>query len=260
MTIVFILAAILFVLMTLINRKRGVKAFVSLIVNFFLIVGAVWLITNGINAVLVALIFSLGASAFILFFINGFNSKTKISYFGVVVTLFLISFLVVFIGYAGHLLGFGMHLNDMYYRYEPNVAINFTPVAIAVVLIGLTGAITDTALDIVTSLHEVSENNKGLSFGELVRSGNNMGKDILGTMVNTLFFVFLGEIMAFFLAFIRNGYTFAEIINEPVFLQEITQLTVGCLGCVIIIPATILIQSYIYSKGRPQWVLRSKTK
>ncbi|MBQ1251349.1 MAG: hypothetical protein IIY02_00375, partial [Firmicutes bacterium] len=43
-------------------------------------------------------------------------------------------------------------------------------------------------------------------------------------------------------------------------LQEITQLTVGCLGCVIIIPATILIQSYIYSKGRPEWVLRSKTK
>ncbi|MBQ6810510.1 MAG: YibE/F family protein, partial [Firmicutes bacterium] len=169
-------------------------------------------------------------------------------------------FLVVFIGYAGHLLGFGMHLNDMYYRYEPNVAINFTPVAIAVVLIGLPGAITDTALDIATSLHEVSENNKGLSFGELVRSGNNMGKDILGTIVNTLFFVFLGEIMAFFLAFIRNGYTFAEIINEPVFLQEITQLTVGCLGCVIIIPAVILIQSYIYSKGRPQWVLRSKTK
>ena len=76
----------------------------------------------------------------------------------------------------GHLSGFGMHLNDMYYRYEPNVSINFTPVAIAVILIGLTGAITDTALDIATSLHEVHENNKHLSFKELIHSGNHMGQ------------------------------------------------------------------------------------
>ena len=74
MTIVFILTAILFVLMALINRKRGIKAFVSLVVNFFLIVAAVWLITKGVNAILVALVFSLGASAFILFFINGIKS------------------------------------------------------------------------------------------------------------------------------------------------------------------------------------------
>lgn len=260
MIIILTLAAILLVLLTAINRLRGLKAFVSLFVNFFLIVGAVWCITKGINAIFIALVFSLGASAFILFFINGFNAKTKISYLGVAVTLFVIGFLVLFIGYAGHLTGFGMHLNDMYYRFEPNVAINFTPVAIAVVLIGLTGAITDTALDIATSLHEVHENNKHLSFKELVQSGNNMGKDILGTMVNTLFFVFLGEVMAFLLAFLRNGYTFAEIINEPVFLQEITQLMVGCLGCVIIIPATILIQSYIYAKGRPGWILNRKTQ
>lgn len=251
MIIIATLAGILLVLLAAINRLRGVKAFVSLFVNFSMIIAAVWLITRGWNAVFVALVFSLGASAFILFYINGFNSKTQISYLGVIVTLFLISFLVIFIGHAGHLSGFGMHLNDMYYRYEPNVAVNFTPVAIAVVLIGLTGAITDTALDIATSLHEVYENNKHLSFSELVQSGNHMGKDILGTMVNTLFFVFLGEITAFLLAFIRNGYRFAEIINEPIFLQEISQLTVGCLGCVLIIPITILIQSYLYSKGIP---------
>lgn len=248
MTIIITLAGILLVLLTAINRIRGLKTFFSLFVNFFLIVAAVWLITKGWNAILVAYIFSLVTSGFILFFINGINSKTKISYFAVALTLFIIGILILYIGYAGHLTGFGMHLNDMYYRYEPNVAINFTPIAIAVVLIGLTGAITDTALDIATSLHEVHINNKHLSFKELIYSGNHMGKDILGTMVNTLFFVFLGEIMAFILAFQRNGYSFSEIINEPFFLQETAQLMVGCLGCILIIPITIVLQSYIYTK------------
>lgn len=248
MTIIVTLAGILFVLLAIINQGRGVKAFLSLFVNFFMIVAAVWLITKGWNAILIAFIFSMVTSGFILFFINGINSKTKISYYAVAVTLLLVGILILYVGYAGHLSGFGMHLNDMYYRYEPNVSINFTPVAIAVILIGLTGAITDTALDIATSLHEVHENNKHLSFKELIHSGNHMGKDILGTMINTLFFVFLGEIMAFILAFQRNGYSFSEIINEPFFLQETAQLMVGCLGCILIIPITILLQSYIYTK------------
>ena len=59
MTIIVTLAGILFVLLAIINRGRGVKAFLSLFVNFFMIVAAVWLITKGWNAILIAFIFSM---------------------------------------------------------------------------------------------------------------------------------------------------------------------------------------------------------
>lgn len=252
MIIITILAAILFVLLVLINRKRGLKAFFSLFVNFMMIVLSVYLMSIGVNPILIALVFSIGASAFILFFINGINSKTKIAYFSVVLVLLLISLFIFYIGSEGRLTGFGLRFTDMYYVYRPNISINFIHVAIAVILIGLTGAITDTALDISTSLHEVYQNNPHLSFGELVQSGNNMGSDILGTMVNTLFFVFIGEFVAFLLVYLRYEQSFGVIINDPLFLQEVGQFLIGNLGCILVIPATILIQSYLYTKGMPK--------
>ena len=252
MKIIVILAAILFALLVLINRKRGVKAFFSLFVNFTLIVLSVRLIDAGINPIFIALVFSTAAAAFILFFINGVNDKTRIAYFSVVLVLLLISLFIVFIGYQGRLTGFGLRFTDMYYIYRPNLSVNFVQVAVAVILISLTGAITDTALDISTSLHEVYRNNPHLSFEELVRSGRNMGSDILGTMVNRLFFVFIGDFLGFILVYLRYGQSFGVIINDPLFLQEISQFLIGNLGCVLVIPATILVQSFIYSRKEPR--------
>ena len=260
MSIIIILAAILFGLLVLINRKRGLKAFFSLFVNFMMIVLSVYLICIGVNPILIALLFSVGASAFILFFINGINSKTKIAYLSVVLVLLLISLFIIYIGTAGRLTGFGLRYTDMYYVYRPNLSINFVYVAVAVILISLTGAITDTALDISTSLHEVYLNNPHLSFRELVRSGGNMGSDILGTMVNTLFFVFIGEFVGFLLVYLRYRQSFGVIINDPLFLQEIGQFLIGNLGCILVIPATILIQSYLYSRGMPKDLRKIKNR
>lgn len=247
MTIILVLSIILFLLLALINKKRGVKAFFSLFVNFFAIVLAVALICKGLNPIVIALVFSLGASAFILFFINGLNYKTKIAYLAIAVVLLVITALIVFIGYQGSIDGFGLRFNDIFYLYSPDIAIRFVDVAIAVILIGLTGAITDTALDIATSLHEVYENNRNLAFLELVKSGQNMGADILGTMVNTLFFVFAGEFMAFLIVYLNYHQSFSVIVNDQLFLQEVSQLLIGNLGCILIIPVTIFLQSYIYT-------------
>lgn len=256
--IILILSTILFLLLAIINKKRGIKAFFSLFVNFIIVVLAVKLICAGLNPIITAFVFSLGASAFILFFINGVNSKTKIAYLAIVVVLLVITALIIFIGYQGRINGFGLKFNDIFYLYSPDIPIRFVDVAITVILVSLTGAITDTALDISTSLHEVYENNRGLSFMEMVKSGQNMGSDILGTMVNTLFFVFAGEFMAFLIVYTNYHQSFAVIINDQLFLQEIGQLLIGNLGCILIIPATIFLQSYIYTKGNTPLFLKIK--
>lgn len=258
MIIIIILATILFLLLAVINKKRGIKAFFSLFINFSLIVLAVKAVCGGMNPIVVALVLSLGASAFILFFINGVNNKTKIAYLAIVVVLLAITALIIFISHQGRINGFGLKFNDIFYLYSPDIPIRFVDVAITVILVSLTGAITDTALDISTSLHEVYENNRHLSFLEMVKSGQNMGADILGTMVNTLFFVFLGEFMAFLIVYVNYRQSFSVIINDQLFLQEVSQVLVGNLGCILIIPVTIFLQSYLYTKENPLPFLKIK--
>ena len=67
------------------------------------------------------------------------------------------------------------------------------------------------------------------------------------SMVNTLFFVFAGEFMAFLIVYLNYHQSFSVIVNDQLFLQEVSQLLIGNLGCILIIPVTIFLQSYIYT-------------
>jgi len=243
------LSVILFLLLAIFNRERGLKAFLSLFLNFFGVIIIVFLICLGFDPIILAFVFSLGASAFILFYINGISVKTKISYFSVIFVLALTSALIMFIGYRGSMNGFDALYKDEIFFVSPiEINVDYTHVAIAVVLMSFTGAITDIALDITTSLNEIYVNNSRLSFTELIISGWNIGTDVLGTMINTLFFVFIGEFMSFFILYYPKG--FGVIVNHKLFLQEISKLLIGNLGCMLIIPVTVLTQSYIYTARR----------
>lgn len=245
---IWVLSIILFILLASINKWRGIKSFFSLYINFFFVIVAVLLICWGFNPIVIALLFSIGTSAFVLFFINGLNLKTKIAFLSVIIVILLTSLLIIFIGYKGNIHGFVLEHEEILYVYSHNIHINYRQVAVAVIIISLTGAITDTALDITTSLNEVHENNRHLSFLELIKSGKNIGSDLLGTMTNTLFFVFIGEFMGFFILY--SSHSFATIINNKLFIQEISKLLIGSLGCVLIIPITIFIQSYLYKNNK----------
>jgi len=230
----------------LINRMRGFKAFCTLFINFAVLAVAVYLMCWGVNPVAVALVFSLGASAFILFFLNGVNRKTVAAYVSVVVVLALTAAFIIFIGTRGKLGGFEIAYEEIILVYSPDIAVNYMHVAIAVVLMSLTGAVTDTALDITTSLNEVYENNRGMGFAELLQSGRRIGGDILGTMINTLLFVFFGEFMGFFILYDFPGFN----INGTMLFQELAKLLAGNIGCVLIIPVAIVIQSWWYGRRR----------
>jgi len=243
------LSVILFVLLAAISKWKGVVAFLSLYINYILIVVAVILICLFANPVVMALLLSLGASALILFFINGVNTKTKVAYVSIIVVLAITAFLISWVGNSSDIGGFdAQYEEDVFFMCPTNIYINFTQVAIALILISFTGAITDIALDITTALNEVHENNKEMSFAGLARSGLRIASDVLGTMINTLFFVFVAEFMGFFILYYNHG--FAEIINSNLFLQALSKLLIGNLGCVLIVPVTILIQSYIFTHRR----------
>ena len=252
MNMIIALSLILLLLLVLIGKTRGVKAFCSLFINYTLIVIMIRLICLGAHPVITAFLFSLGASAFILFFLNGVNIKTRAAYISVVFVMLINAFLMIFVVYRSGLNGFSPENGAIVYILGNDINVNYYHVEIAIILIALTGAVTDTALDIATSLNEVRENNQDLSFVELWKSGKRMGGDILGTMINTIFFVFLGEFIGFFVYrfSIMQNQNFQTIINSKYFNQEISRLLICNLGCTLIIPITIAVLIFGYSRRK----------
>ncbi|MBQ8998209.1 MAG: YibE/F family protein, partial [Clostridium sp.] len=107
------------------------------------------------------------------------------------------------------------------------------------------GAIMDTAMAITSSLFEFNEVNSDITIKELIKMGFSVGRDILGTTVNTLFFATIGETMMISILFMKNNYTLESVINSKEFYQNLFSLAISNIGCLLIIPISIFICTYV---------------
>ena len=102
----------------------------------------------------------------------------------------------------------GKHANIQGFAYESieeigvfdfNINYNMTDVIIGMFLLCTIGTIIDTSISISSALYDVKENNKKIKQDELFKSGMNIGKDILATTINTIYFAFIGGFIGFFI-------------------------------------------------------------
>ena len=240
-----ILAVILFLLMLYIDKKRGLKLFVSLGMNFVILMVIFYLVALGLNAIVCSLIGCFVISCVILLFVNGDNIKTMSSIKAIAIVLLILSVLIFGMAYVSRIAGFGYESYEEINMFSYDVKIDFTDIAIAMILISLIGATVDSSIAISSALYEVYENNKELSQKELFMSGMNIGKDILCTTTNTLMFAFLGDFMTLLIWFYKCHYSFLEIINAKTFVAEMIRILFSAIGCVIVIPVT----AYITTKA-----------
>ena len=61
------------------------------------------------------------------------------------------------------------------------------------IIISSLGAVMDVAMSISSALSELKAVNPEMTLGELWKSGRNIGRDMVGTMTNTLILAFLGS-------------------------------------------------------------------
>ncbi len=239
-----ILLLIIFLLLIYVSGKHGIKLFVSLCINFIILITSFYIIVLGIDARFISLLSCFIIGKIVLHFLNGDNIKTNSSMKAIVIVLILLVLSIYLIVIKGKLGGFSEEAFEEINMFEYEVGINFSNVTIAMVLMSLIGAIVDSSIAISSALYEVFVNNKKLNQKELFNSGLNIGKDILCTTINTLLFAFLGEFMTLIILYKTSSYSFLDIINSKIFVSEITKILFSAIGCIIIIPTT----SYITSK------------
>lgn len=242
------LIILLFLLMIYIDIKRGIKLFLSIIFNFIILMIIFYLIALGLNPIICSLIGCFIISYIILYYVNEKNIKTESSLKSVIIVLIILSFLIFFVTKISRIAGFGYESYEEINMFSYDVKIDFTNIAISMILISLIGATVDSSIAISSALYEVYDNNKNLSKKELFLSGMNIGRDILCTTNNTLMFAFLGEFMTLLIWFYKGDYSFLEIVNAKTFVSEMIKILFSALGCIIVIPITAYITTETLKK------------
>lgn len=128
---------------------------------------------------------------------------------------------------------------------SPDVGINMAKIAIAMIITGLIGAAMDASISVSSAVYEVNKNNRDLSLDELFKSGINVGSDVLGATVNTIYFACLGESLTLFILLKNYHYSVLEVINSKAFCQEFAGIIISCMACILVVPLTAIAISYI---------------
>lgn len=226
-------------LLVLIGRMKGFKAMITLCVTVALI-GFVMLplILQGFNPVLVAVVIVALTTTFSLVVISGWNKKTRTAILGTVGGVLVAALIAAIVGKIAVLTGLGDEQATMLAYIPKNRHLDFKGILLAGIIIGALGAVMDVALSIASAMWEIEENSPKITTKQLIASGMNIGKDIMGSMSNTLILAYVGGSLHLLLLFTAYNITFIEIFNMDMIASEIVRAVAGSIGLIATIPLT----------------------
>src|SRR5699024_4428254 len=127
-----------------------------------------------------------------LFFINEINSKTITAFISTIFTISILLFFIYLTTKKTMIQGFGEEEIEEISIFSLYLGVDFVKISASVIIMSTIGAITDVAISITSPMFEIYHQHPTISQKELFKSGMSIGKDILGSNTNTLFFAFIG--------------------------------------------------------------------
>jgi len=236
-----------FVSVLLLGGKSGLKALLSLSLSLLLIFFVlVPLVLKGKNAILVAIVISFFVTLISTLLILGFSRK---SYAAILGTFGGATFASITSWLAGNMCKInGLGTEDARIFAVNFPEINFENIFFAGIMIGSLGAVMDTAVSISSGLWEVKKSNKKILFFDIYKSGMNIGKDILGSMLNTLIFAYVGASFSLVLLLSNSKVGILETLNYGFISEEIIRSIAGSFGLLLSIPLTSIFSAYFFSR------------
>lgn len=251
MNVLVLLTTILFILMISIGGSKGVRSFVSLFLNFgVILITVLFLAAPQGDPILFTMIACVIISCINLFYINEVNSKTVTAFISTIITIGIMFFFIYFITKKVMIQGFGEEEAEEIRIFSIYIGIDFVKIGAAVIIMSTIGAITDVAISVTSPMWEIFHHNPTIRTKELFTSGLTIGKDILGSNTNTLFFAFIGGYMALLIWFKDLSYSFGEIINSKIFSAEMVMILCAGIGIAIIIPISAWINAVYLVRTR----------
>lgn len=145
----------------------------------------------------------------------------------------------------------GMRLSDvepLLQMRQTGLPIGLRGLLTAGIIISSLGAVMDVAMSISSSLEEVHQANPALGTKDLFLSGLNIGRDIVGTMTNTLILAFLGSGFTLIIYLHSLGLSFYQLYSSAYASIEVISGISCSIGMILTIPLTAAIASALIKR------------
>ncbi len=109
---------------------------------------------------------------------------------------------------------------------------------LASVIVGSIGAVMDVAVSVASTMAELVDYDPAIPRSRLWKAGLNVGKEILGSMINTLILAYFGSSLITTMLMVSSKPSFVFLFNDPMVSQELIQSLAGTMGLLLTVPLT----------------------
>ena len=243
------LVIVFLLVLAVIGGKRGIMSVAGLVFTMICIIYLlIPLMLKGYPVILTTIVILSLVTIVVLVLLGGVTPKTIAAILGCMIGVISAAIIAGFVGSLASISGFNMEdVGSLMFAAERNgFELQPSGLFISGVLIASLGAVMDTAMSITSALEEIKENNPDISDKQLFKSGMNVGRDIMGTMSNTLILAFTGTALNMMMFMYADNTPFNQLINNDFIAVELIRSIAGSLGIVLTVPAVAFIGSKLF--------------
>lgn len=232
-TLVYVFVVVLLIGLIAVADRAGFFSFLSVCINICLLLIALRCYLSGWN------IMALTGCMILLFTIlslligNGVNRRSLLA---IVVTLLSIA-VTAGIYLLVRALSPALQYQMLEYAVVPD---DLSSLFFCETMVGGLGAVMDVAISLISTADELLEQDPHIPYAQLKKSVRAVSDDIMGTMVNVLFFTYICGGLPSMLLMLRNAMTMS-FVWEYVLSFEMVRFLVGSIGLVLAVPMTQLV-------------------
>jgi uncharacterized membrane protein len=233
----------------LVGGKKGVKAVLSLAFAFVSIVYIMFpLIYRGVSPILITVVIAMLTTMVTLGLLGGASKKTLAAIVGTTCGVIVAALAALIFGKAAGITGYNVSDIETLNYVAQNSSIKIGELLFSGIIIAALGAVMDVGMSIASTIQEIHDTDPSLTWRQLFMSGIRVGRDMMGTMTNTLIFAYVGGALSTLITNYAYDLSYLQLANSYVIGVEIMQGFSGSLGVVLTVPLTAFVASILTSK------------
>ena len=234
-----ILVVVFAAVMLFVGKGKGLRALAGVVFTLLLVVlFMVQAIYHGFPPVIVSILTILTGTAVSLLLLNGCSRRTAVSALATVLGVAVTGIIFYISSKTLHLTGFNSDNAEELLVIQGATGLSVRSLLIAGVLVSSLGAVMDVAVSLTAALMELVAVDPSVTARQVMKSGFNIGKDMIGTMSNTLILAFAGTALNTMLVLTAYGVSRTQFISSDYLAIELAQGLSATIGVILTVPIT----------------------
>jgi uncharacterized membrane protein len=248
---ILLLAGLFALSLVLVGGRKGLMAVIGLLFTFECVFCLyIPMMYTGVSPFLAAVLTCVMVTFVVMVLIGGWCRKTVSAILGTACGVVSAGLIALVFGHLMHISGLNVQEIETLAFVADNSKLNVSGLMFSGILIAALGAAMDVSMSVASAMAEIYEKNRNISCKELFLSGMHVGRDMTGTMSNTLILAFVGGSVGTIMIIYAYNMQAYEWLNRYDIGIEILQSVSGSIGVVLTVPFVALISALLFTKPR----------